>query len=51
MMNTNMKENSMKELGLNELEQVNGGILPILIGVGTLALGGALVFVYKKFVE
>ena len=51
MMNTNMKENSMKELELNELEQVNGGILPILIGVGTLALGGALVFVYKKFVE
>ena len=51
MMNTNMKENSMKERELNELEQVNGGILPILIGVGTLALGGALVFVYKKFVE
>ena len=52
-MNTTMKENTMNETGLNELnlsemEQVNGGILPILLGVGTLALGGAIIYVYKK---
>ncbi len=37
-MNTNRKE-----LTLDEMEQVNGGILPILLGVGTLAVGGALI--------
>ena len=49
-MNTNMKENNMKEnkmneLDLNELEQVSGGILPILLGLGTLAIGGLLIAV------
>ncbi len=44
-MNSMMKENNMKELNMDELEQVNGGILPILLGVGTLALGGVLIAV------
>ena len=44
-MNTNMKKNNRKELTLDELEQVNGGILPILLGVGTIALGGLLIAV------
>ena len=53
-MNTNMKENNKKEgnvteLNLDELEQVSGGILAIALGIGTLALGGALVYVYKKW--
>ena len=42
-MKTNMKENDMNELSLNELEQASGGILPILLGLGTLALGGVLI--------
>ena len=44
-MNTMMKANDMKELNLNELEQASGGILPILIGLGTLALGGVIIAV------
>ena len=44
-MKTNMKENNMNELNLNELEQASGGILPILIGLGTLALGGVIIAV------
>ena len=47
-MNTNMKENNRNELDLSEMEQVSAGILPILLGVGTIALGGALIYVYKK---
>ena len=38
-MDTNMKEISMNELSISEMEQASGGILPILIGLGTLALG------------
>ena len=41
-MNTMMKANEMNELTLNELEQASGGILPIRLGVGTLALGGLI---------
>ena len=44
-MNTMTKENSRKELTIDEQEQVNGGILPILLGVGTIALGGLLIAV------
>ena len=44
-MNTMMKANEMNELTLNELEQASGGILPILLGVGTLALGGLIIAV------
>ena len=47
-MNTDMKENNRNELDLSEMEQVSAGILPILLGVGTIALGGALIYVYKK---
>ena len=43
MMHTMMNANSKTELNLHDLEQVNGGILPILLGVGTLALGGVLI--------
>ena len=43
MMNTNMNQNSMKELSLNEMEHVSGGILPILLGLGTLAVGGVII--------
>ena len=43
-MNT-MKENTVSELNLNELEQAKGGILPILLGLGTIALGGVLIAV------
>ncbi len=39
----------MKELNLNELEQASGGILAIAIEAGTLALGRALMYVYKKW--
>ena len=44
-MKTNMKEIDMNELNLNEMEQASGGILPILLGVGTLALGGLIIAV------
>ena len=47
-MDTNMKENSLNgtdELKLSELEQVSGGILPIVLGLGTLAIGGLLIAV------
>ncbi len=40
-----MKENTVNELNLNELEQASGGILPILLGLGTIALGGVLIAV------
>ncbi|MBQ6174399.1 MAG: hypothetical protein IJK28_07230 [Clostridia bacterium] len=43
-MNT-MNVNNMKELNLNEMEQASGGILPILIGLGTLASGGVIIAV------
>ncbi len=43
-MNT-MNVNNMKELNLNEMEQASGGILPILIGLGTLAIGGVIIAV------
>ena len=33
------------ELNMNEMEQANGGILPILLGLGTLALGGLIIAV------
>ena len=42
-MNTNMNENNMEELNLNDLEQVNGGILPLLLGYGTIAVGAAII--------
>lgn len=38
----------MKELNINEMEQVNGGILPILLGYGTIAAGAALLAVFYK---
>ena len=44
-MNTNKKENNMNELNISEMEQANGGILPILLGLGTLALGGVIIAV------
>ena len=44
-MNTNMKENTMNELDLNEMGLASGGILPILIGLGTLAIGGVIIAV------
>lgn len=44
-MNTNMKENDMNELSLSELEQASGGILPIVLGLGTIAIGGLLIAV------
>ena len=44
-MDTNMKENSMNELNISEMEQASGGILPILLGLGTLALGGVIIAV------
>ncbi|MBR4458733.1 MAG: class IIb bacteriocin, lactobin A/cerein 7B family [Clostridia bacterium] len=43
-MNT-MNVNNMKELNLNEMEQASGGILPILLGLGTLAIGGVIIAV------
>ena len=33
---------NMMELNMNEMEQANGGILPILLGLGILALGGVI---------
>ena len=36
---------NMMELNMNEMEQANGGILPILLGLGTLALGGLIIAV------
>ena len=50
-MNTNIKENvmnEMNELNLNELEQVSAGILPILLGLGTLAIGGLMIAFYPR---
>ena len=44
-MDTNMKEISINELNQNEMEQASGGILPILLGLGTLALGGVIIAV------
>ena len=44
-MTADMKENNMTELNLNEMAQANGGILPILLGLGTLALGGVIIAV------
>ena len=44
-MTADMKENNMTELNLNEMAQANGGILPILLGIGTLALGGVIIAV------
>ncbi len=44
-MNTNMKENTMNELDLNEMGLASGGILPILIGLGTFAIGGVIIAV------
>ena len=34
-MNTNMKENTMNELSINEMEQVSGGSVLAAIGLGT----------------
>ena len=45
-MNTNMKE-----LNINEMEQANGGIIPILLGFGTIAVGGALFSVFYNDVK
>ena len=39
-MNTNKNE-----VNISEMEQVSGGILPILLGLGTLALGGVIIAV------
>ena len=36
---------NMMELNMNEMEQANGGILPILLGLGTLVLGGLIIAV------
>ena len=47
-MNNNMKENNMNELNISEMEQANGGILPILLGLGTLALGGVIIAVMPE---
>ena len=47
-MNTNMKENNSNELSLDELEQASGGILPIALGLGTLAIGGLLIWLYPR---
>ena len=44
-MTADMKENNMTELNLNEMAQASGGILPILLGLGTLALGGVIIAV------
>ena len=44
-MTADMKENNMTKLNLNEMAQANGGILPILLGIGTLALGGVIIAV------
>ena len=44
-MNTIMKDNNAEELNLNEIEQASGGILPILLGLGTIALGGVIIAV------
>ena len=41
-MNTNRKE-----LTLDEMEQVNGGVLPILLGLGTIALGGGMIALFS----
>jgi len=55
-MNTNMKDNNknelstseMNELNLSEMEKVSGGILPLALAFGTIALGGVLLYVFKK---
>ena len=47
-MNTNMKENNTKELNLNELEQANGGIQPLALGFGTIAIGAAIIAYWAK---
>ena len=46
-MKTNMKANKINELNLSEMDQAKGGILPILLGVGTLALGDVIIAVMK----
>ena len=44
-MNTNMKENNMNELNFSEMEQANGGILPILlVNVASYQSPGFLIF-------
>ena len=43
-MNTNRKE-----LTLDEMEQVNSGVLPILLGLGTIALGGGMIALFKDY--
>ena len=46
--NTNLKENNKTELSINEMEAVSGGILPLALAYGTIALGGLLIYLYKK---
>ncbi len=40
-----MKENTLNEMNPEEMDQVNGGLLPILLGLGTIAIGGLLIAV------
>ena len=47
-MDTNMKENNTNELSVEEMEQVSGGILPLVLAYGTIALGGLMFYLYKK---
>ena len=42
---TDMKEFNMNEVNLSEMQQASGGILPIVLGVGTLMIGGVLIAV------
>ena len=46
-MDTNMKENNTNELSIEEMEQVSGGILPLVLAYGTIALGGLMFYLYK----
>ena len=41
----------MKELNINEIQQVNGGIIPILIGVGKglIAVGAVVTAGYALY--
>ena len=51
-MNTNMKETEMRELNLNELEQVNGGCIWCIAALGSTAVWiaaiGGLVYLANK---
>ena len=47
-MDTNTKENNVNELSIDEMEQVSGGILPLVLAYGTVALGGLMLYLYKK---